>query len=238
VLNNSAWQNFVAIYNPTIPSPRQLFYLNGSLIGTNAVTGANISYDTTSAGDLYIATNSSAAASPKFYQGSITDVRVYNRALDASEILDIFNGADSCIYGSCGIPGGIVSYSGTASGSVTSDGGGNYVIPSLANGAYTVTPSYEGYAFSPANRSVTIASTNLTAVNFAIASGGADRPITATITMQDSSTVVKSIPTEYSATAYMVQLRNSGGVWDGAAPDSVVPATWWPYHYWKKSLTS
>jgi hypothetical protein len=63
-------------------------------------------------------------------------------------------------------PGATVSYTGTASGSVTADGSGNYTIPGLVNGTYTITPTLAGYTFSPASRIETISGANLTGINF------------------------------------------------------------------------
>jgi hypothetical protein len=52
------------------------------------------------------------------------------------------------ISGNAGVAGATVSYSGTASGSVTADATGNFVISGLASGNYTLTPSLTGYTFS------------------------------------------------------------------------------------------
>ncbi len=62
--------------------------------------------------------------------------------------------------------GATVAYTGTASGSVTADGSGNYTIPSLANGSYTITPSKGGYVFSPSSSPQTVSGSNITGVNF------------------------------------------------------------------------
>jgi fibronectin type 3 domain-containing protein len=43
----------------------------------------------------------------------------------------------------------------------------------LPNGAYTVTPSESGYAFTPASQNVTLTGANLTGVNFTAAQGTA-----------------------------------------------------------------
>lgn len=92
LLDDAGWQNFVGTYNPAGASPQKLFYLNGVLIGSLPLSTA-IQYDTTPNGDLYIASNSSSGFTT--YTGSITDVRVYNRALNAAEVLAIYNGSDA-----------------------------------------------------------------------------------------------------------------------------------------------
>ena len=70
------------------------------------------------------------------------------------------------ISGNAGAPGATVSYSGTASGSVTADGSGNFSIPGLVNGSYTITPSSPGRTFTPTNRSETVSGAPITNVNF------------------------------------------------------------------------
>jgi hypothetical protein len=75
------------------------------------------------------------------------------------------------ITGNAGTAGATVSWSGTSSGSTTADGSGNYTIPDLANGSYTITPSKTGFTFSPTSSNQTISSANITGVNFTASSG-------------------------------------------------------------------
>jgi hypothetical protein len=70
------------------------------------------------------------------------------------------------ISGNTGVGGATVSYSGASSGSVVADSFGNYILPNLVNGSYTITPSLAGYTFSPTNASETLNGTNITGVNF------------------------------------------------------------------------
>lgn len=70
------------------------------------------------------------------------------------------------ISGNAGIGGATVSYSGAAQGSVTADGSGNFVIPNLLNGTYTITPSLGVYIFRPKNQVVTISNSSVSGVNF------------------------------------------------------------------------
>jgi len=62
-----------------------------------------------------------------------------------------------------GISGVTVS-SGAAS--TTTDSAGNFSIPNLANGSYTLTPSRSGYTFSPVTRTATVSGANVSAQNF------------------------------------------------------------------------
>src|ERR1019366_7594129 len=71
----------------------------------------------------------------------------------------------SIISGNAGVAGATVSYTGTASGSVTADGSGNYTL-NLANGTYTITPTKTSYTFSPSSTGKTVASASVTGVNF------------------------------------------------------------------------
>jgi hypothetical protein len=72
----------------------------------------------------------------------------------------------STISGNAGIAGATVFYSGVnGSGSVVADALGNYSIPNLPNGIYTITPSKTGYTFSPTS-SIQNVSANTTGVNF------------------------------------------------------------------------
>jgi hypothetical protein len=70
------------------------------------------------------------------------------------------------VSGNTGIAGATVSYSGTSSGSVTADGSGNFSIPNLVNGSYTITPSLSGYSFSPASQAETVNGSNIAGVDF------------------------------------------------------------------------
>ncbi len=85
---------------------------------------------------------------------------------------ELWNELLNSISGSAGIAGATVSYSGQASGSVTADGSGNYIISGLAEGTYTITPSLGGYSFTPASQNVTLNGVNISGINFTAASSG------------------------------------------------------------------
>ena len=70
------------------------------------------------------------------------------------------------ISGNAGVGGTTVSWSGTASGSTVADGSGNYSIPNLADGPYTITPSLSNYTFTPMSQSVTVSGSNVSGINF------------------------------------------------------------------------
>jgi predicted GH43/DUF377 family glycosyl hydrolase len=76
------------------------------------------------------------------------------------------------ISGSAGVAGATVSYTGAESGSVTADSSGNYVIPVSTNGAYTIIPTKVGYTFNPGSSNQTMASADITGLNFVATSAG------------------------------------------------------------------
>jgi len=65
-----------------------------------------------------------------------------------------------------GLSGVTVSLTGTSSASATTDVNGNYSFAHVANGSYTITPSFSGYTFSPPNSSQTVSNANISGVNF------------------------------------------------------------------------
>jgi hypothetical protein len=65
------------------------------------------------------------------------------------------------------------------------------------------------------------------------------KPVTVTVTMQDGSTTVAlAIPSYQTATQLVYQVQNQGGTWDAPTADTLAGATWWPYPYFKKAVTS
>ncbi|MFO1494517.1 MAG: carboxypeptidase regulatory-like domain-containing protein [Lysobacterales bacterium] len=85
-----------------------------------------------------------------------------------------------------GISGVTVS---AGSASTTTDASGNYSIPGLVAGSYTVTPSSASYTFSPVNRAVTITSANVTAQNFTGTAVATTYSISGTITTSGGTAI-------------------------------------------------
>lgn len=61
---------------------------------------------------------------------------------------------------SLGVGGITISLAGNTSKSVQTDGSGNFSITGLSAGSYSLTPSYNDYAFEPQSRSITISGSN------------------------------------------------------------------------------
>ena len=59
-----------------------------------------------------------------------------------------------------------MTLSGVATATKTADSSGNYTFAGLSNGAYAVTPSQTGYAFTPTTQSVTVNGASVGSVNF------------------------------------------------------------------------
>lgn len=70
------------------------------------------------------------------------------------------------ISGTVGAAFANIQLTGSASESVTSSSTGRYWFTRLKSGTYVVTPSLTGYTFSPSSRTVTLTSSNLSALNF------------------------------------------------------------------------
>ena len=68
--------------------------------------------------------------------------------------------------GGAGGPGATVTLSGPGSATTTADASGNFSFSGLANGAYTVTPSKNGYAYSPSSQSATINNAHALGLSF------------------------------------------------------------------------
>ena len=112
------------------------------------------------------------------------------------------------------IAGIAMALSGGSSASTTTNGSGNYSFGSLANGAYTVTPSLSGYSFSPANRSVTVNGGNIIGTNFTGTStqtwsiSGTVSPAAAGVTVALSGTSAGSATSDSSGNYSFTGLAN------------------------------
>ncbi len=86
-----------------------------------------------------------------------------------------------------GGPGITVSLTGAVNVSTTTDTSGNYSLPAVPNGTYTVTPNGVGYSITPTSQSVTVNGANVGSINFTAASNAYS--ITGTISGGAGATV-------------------------------------------------
>jgi hypothetical protein len=75
------------------------------------------------------------------------------------------------LSGNSSVPGATINYTSTiaspaVAGSVVCDGTGAFSIPSLPNDTYVLTPSYEGWDFSPTLQDVVVNGADVSDVNF------------------------------------------------------------------------
>lgn len=71
------------------------------------------------------------------------------------------------------LAGVTITVTGTATTTATTDTSGNYSVPGLYDGGYTVTPSKTGYTFNPSSSAVTLSGGNVTGKNFAATANAA-----------------------------------------------------------------
>lgn len=68
-----------------------------------------------------------------------------------------------------------INLTGAATANTTTDASGNYSFSGLANGSYALTPSKNGYTFSPTSSAQTVNGENITSVNFTGTGTGVSR---------------------------------------------------------------
>jgi hypothetical protein len=64
--------------------------------------------------------------------------------------------------------GSSVGISGSTTAAATADGAGNYAIPNLFPGSYTITPTSPHLVFAPGSQTIAVVSSSLTGLNFAV----------------------------------------------------------------------
>jgi len=88
-LNSNVWSHIVVTGNGTNKS--QAIYINGSLV--SSITGtSDIYYD----GTQFLRLGKWGRGEIRYWSGLMDDVRIYNRALSASEIQEIYRGQGTC----------------------------------------------------------------------------------------------------------------------------------------------
>lgn len=85
---DNTWTHVIFTYDPSLSTQQLKVYINGVLHTTSNYSGA-IEYDTTNAGNLYIGASDSSGQYP--FNGYLDDARIYNYALSAAEIAELYN---------------------------------------------------------------------------------------------------------------------------------------------------
>src|SRR5690348_14978731 len=154
--------------------------------GTTTSYGSNTPVDSNMVTSHQITVSSLSAGTTYYFQVQSTDSKNNNGKSGGHKFATVGVSISGTISPSKGGAGATVTLSGAASATTTANGSGAYTFSGLASGSYGVTPSNAGYTFSPASQNVTLATTDLTAVNF-MASGTVVAP---TITTQPASQTV------------------------------------------------
>lgn len=115
------------------------------------------------------------------------------------------------------IAGVAVALSGDATAGTVTAADGSYTFPGLANGSYTVTPTFAGYAFSPVEASVTLAGADATGIDFVISqthgiSGYVSGDVLAGVTVKLTGAAEDETTTDLTGHYAFTGLRDGGYV--------------------------
>ncbi|KAF0215598.1 MAG: fibronectin type III domain-containing [Geobacteraceae bacterium] len=150
-----------------VASNQGTLYMNGNEITRTAIT---TDFSIANGRDLYL-----GKYSDSWYplNGALDEVRIYNRALTASELQNLYSGNNgSTVSGTVtssgtGLAGVSITLSGPTSQTATTASDGTYSFTGLTDGTYIITPRVEGYTFNPPSREVTVSGINISDLNFA-----------------------------------------------------------------------
>ena len=150
---------------------------------TNEASTSLVSYGTTSSSLTQTATSPGSVLSHSVTLAGLTPNTTYFLRVSSTD--GAGNQATSPATGSSPLPfttlalsisgtvspsqfgGGVtITVSGPLSPITSTNGTGNYTVPGLPSGTYTITPSKTGYTFVPTSQSVPLTTTDATGVNF------------------------------------------------------------------------
>ncbi|PYX65751.1 MAG: hypothetical protein DMG78_29455, partial [Acidobacteria bacterium] len=154
--------------------------------GTTTSYGSSTPVDPTMVTNHQVSLSGLAAGTTYYYQVQSTDSKNNNGKSGGHKFGTGGFSISGAITPTQGGSGATVTLSGTSSATTTANSSGAYTFTGLPGGSYGVAPSNTGYSFAPASQSATLASSNMTGVNF-IATATASSP---TITTQPSNQTV------------------------------------------------
>jgi hypothetical protein len=132
--------------------------------------------------------------------------KAFNATADSSPSMFIISGT---ISPSASGSGAMVTLSGAANLTAIADSNGNYTFSNLPTGAYTVTPSKNGFAFAPASHRETVTAANVAGANFS-ASANAPQTFSISGTIAPSS-IGSGVKVSLSGAASQAITTNSSG---------------------------
>jgi len=146
---------------------------SGSTVSLSGVSSATTTADSTGAYTFTGLVNGTYAVTPShtgytFAPGTQSatineaNVNGMNFTATAQQTFGI-SGTISPTTGGAGVT---VTLSGAAAATTTTNGAGAYIFAGFANGSYTVTPTGQGFSYTPASQNVTVSAANVTGVNF------------------------------------------------------------------------
>ena len=149
--------------------------LNGAASATTTANSAGFYGFTGLAAGTYAVTpsNTGFTFSPTSQSATITTASIVGLNFTSMAPTTLTFDISGTITPAVGGSGATVLLSGPTAATTTTDASGSCAFSGLPNGAYTVTPSESGFAFTPASQSVTLSGANRTGINFTAATGQA-----------------------------------------------------------------
>src|SRR5215472_8383008 len=197
--------------------------------GTTAASyGSSTAVDPTMVTSHQVTVSALSAGTTYYYQVQSTDAKNNNGKSGGHKFATATVSISGTITPSKGGAGAMVTLSGAASATTTANSSGAYAFTGLASGSYGVTPSNTGYTFTPPNQNVTVASTNVTGVNFtdtgtAVAPAITTQPATQTVTAGQTATFTVTA-TGTAPLSYQWQ-KNGADIAGAASAAYTTPAT-------------
>jgi hypothetical protein len=155
--------------SPALVGSTTLLTLSGSASGTTTPdSNGNFSINLPNGTYTVTPSQSGYTFSPPSSTVSINGAPVGSVNFSATAVTGNLSISGSISPTSSGV-GTLMTLSGTTGGTATADANANYRFPGLNPGTYTITPSKNGFSYTPGSRTVTLSSNSATGVNFTAA---------------------------------------------------------------------